>query len=80
MEKADHARTASYGNDAESRAFHAAQKALIDAGNFRGAVMLDVQDIASKFPNGKYAQGTQEMLNYVNRLFKSQAWRFAPIE
>ncbi len=45
----DHKNTASFGSDAEAIAYRAKQKALIDAGRFRDAMQMDIDDIRAKF-------------------------------
>jgi hypothetical protein len=69
MEIADHAETASYFSRKGARAYIAAQRRLIEAGEFRLAVNMDIADVRSKF-GPKYNQGIQEMLNYINRIGK----------
>jgi hypothetical protein len=49
MKKADHRKTLSYGRSAEANEHRAKQAALVTAGDVRGALQLDVDDIRSKF-------------------------------
>jgi hypothetical protein len=69
MEIADHATTKSYALVKGSRKYIAAQRAMVESGNFRGAVNMDISDVQSRF-GAKYNQGIQEMLNYLNRIGK----------
>ncbi|MCM1277315.1 MAG: hypothetical protein NC299_18480 [Lachnospiraceae bacterium] len=67
MEKADHRKTASYGSSHEAIEYREKQKELIDNGDFRGAVQMDIDDIKSKFGN-KYDKAISQMLDYVDKL------------
>lgn len=67
MDKFDHQKTASWGNSIEARGYRKMQQELIDSGNFRKAIELDIMDITDKFP-GKYDDAIKEMLDYVNKL------------
>ena len=69
MEKEDHQKTASWGNSLEAREYRAAQKDLIDAGDFRGALQMDIDDIKDKFGN-KYDKAIEQCLAYVDKLEK----------
>lgn len=67
MDKFDHQQTASWGNSIEAREYRKMQQELVENGNFRKAIELDIEDITSKFP-GKYDGAIKEMLEYVNKL------------
>lgn len=67
MTREDHRKTASCGNSMEAREYRAKQKELIDNGDFRGALQMDIDDIKEKFGN-KYDAQIQEMLGYVDQL------------
>lgn len=49
MDKADHMKTASWGNSKEARAYREKQGELIKNGDFKAAFEMDVKDIHSKF-------------------------------
>lgn len=67
MEKSDHRQTASCGSSREAREYQAAQKELIEAGKFREALQMDIDDIREKFGD-KYDLAIAEMLQYVDEL------------
>lgn len=67
MEKADHRQTASCGGSKEAREYQMHQKELIQAGKFREALQMDIDDIREKF-GGKYDDAIAEMLDYVGQL------------
>lgn len=67
MEKADHRQTASCGSTKEAREYQAAQKDLIEQGQFREALQMDMDDIRDKFGD-KYDSAISEMLSYVDKL------------
>ena len=67
MEKADHRQTASCGSTKEAREYQATQKNLIEQGQFREALQMDMDDIRDKFGN-KYDSAISEMLSYVDKL------------
>ncbi len=67
MEKSDHLQTASWGCSNEAKLYREKQKELIDSGDFRGAVQMDIDDIKSKFDD-KYNKGISQMLDYVDKL------------
>ncbi len=69
MEREDHRQTASCGSSIEAREYRAQQKNLIDQGNFREALQMDINDIHEHF-NDKYDGAIAEMLEYVNKLEK----------
>ena len=69
MEKSDHRQTASCGRSKEAQAYRDKQRELIDNGKFIEAVQMDIDDIRSKFGD-KYDKGIEEMLEYVNELYK----------
>lgn len=60
MEYADHRAVYSTGSYLESQAWRMRQKELIDAGDFRGAIQMDVDDIRARFGN-KYDEAITEM-------------------
>lgn len=63
MDKLDHRQTAGWGNSKEAREYRAQQRELIEAGDFKGAIKMDIDDIQSKFGD-KYDGAIQEMLDY----------------
>ena len=63
MIKADHERTASYGNSAKADAYRQLQADLIRQGDFRAAQQMDIQDIQETF-GSKYDDAIQQMLKY----------------
>lgn len=67
MDKFDHQQTASWGNSIEAREYRKIQKELIENGDFKKALEMDIEDIASKFAN-KYDNAIKEMLEYVSKL------------
>lgn len=67
MEKVDHRQTASCGSSREAKEYRAAQKELINQGNFREALQMDIDDIHEKFGD-KYDDAISEMLDYVDKL------------
>ena len=67
MEPGDHRQTASYGGSPEAKAYRERQKELIDQGNVREAVQMDIDDLRSKFGN-KYDSAIKEMESYLDTL------------
>jgi hypothetical protein len=67
MEKADHKKTASYGNSKEARAYRDEQKKLIDAGKSREAFEMDVNDVKNKCGN-KYDSELAQAREYYDKL------------
>lgn len=67
MDKEDHRQTASCGNSREAREYRAIQKKLIEQGNFREAVQMDIDDIHDKFGD-KYDEAIGEMMEYIDKL------------
>lgn len=63
MDKLDHRQTAGWGNSKEAREYRAQQRELIEAGDFKSAIKMDIDDIHSKFGD-KYDGAIQEMLDY----------------
>lgn len=63
MDKPDHRLTGSCGMTTEAREYRAQQRELIEAGDFKGAIKMDIDDIHSKFGD-KYDGAIQEMLDY----------------
>jgi RHS repeat-associated protein len=62
MERADHYRTASWGNSVEAQRYRAVQLTLINAGRFDDAVLMDIIDIRSKFGT-KYDEAILQMID-----------------
>lgn len=69
MDKADHRETASCGNSKEAQEYRNTQKDLIEQGNFRGALQMDIKDLRDKFGD-KYEAQIAECLQYVDKLDK----------
>ncbi len=67
MDYSDHQKTASYGSSRDAKEYRAAQKELIDNGDFRGALQMDIDDIRDKFRD-KYNDALTQMQNYVDNL------------
>jgi len=67
MEKNDHRETASCGNSREAQEYRAMQKELVDKGEFRKALQMDIEDIQEKFGD-KYDSQIKQMLEYVDTL------------
>ncbi len=67
MEKEDHRQTASCGNSREAREYRERQKELIDQGNIKDAIQMDIDDIHDKFGD-KYDDAIAEMMEYVDKL------------
>ena len=67
MEYEDHQQTASCGNSREAQEYRARQQELIEKGNFREAMQMDIDDIKSKFGD-KYDEAISQMLTYVDEL------------
>jgi len=65
----DHAKTASSGKRPGFQAYQAKQARLIAAGNFMGAIALDVADIKLKFED-KYDAAIGQMMAYATCLKK----------
>ena len=63
MEKADHRETASCGNSKEAREYRAKQGELIQNGDFKGAMQMDIDDIRSKFGD-KYDDAIKQAVEY----------------
>lgn len=63
MTKEDHRLTASYGSSNDAKEYRAAQKALIEKGNYHDAIQMDIDDIHLKFGD-KYDDAISEMLEY----------------
>jgi len=67
MEKADHSKTASWGKSKEAQEYRAAQKELVEQGNFREAAQMDIDDIRDKFGD-KYDEAIAEYEAYYDKL------------
>lgn len=63
MDKADHRILANTGSSKEAREYRAKQRELIESGDFKGALKMDIDDIHSKCGD-KYDGRIQEMLDY----------------
>lgn len=63
----DHQQTASCGSSRDAKEYRAVQKELIDNGDFRGALQMDIDDLRDKFGD-KYDNAISQMLNYVEKL------------
>lgn len=70
MDKKDHHLTASWGASADAMKYKQTQKELIENGHFLEALQMDIDDIKTKFPDGKYDEAINEMMEYVNKLVK----------
>lgn len=67
MDYEDHRKTASCGNSRDAKEYRSIQKELIDSGDFRQAMQMDIDDIHEKF-GGKYDAHISQMLVYVENL------------
>lgn len=67
MLKEDHRQTASCGMTRDAKKYRAQQAELIQAGDTKGAVKMDIEDIQGKFGN-RYDGAIQEMLDYAERI------------
>ena len=67
MSPEDHRLTASYGNSISAQNYRAEQAKLIAAGDMRGAIQMDIDDITSKFGT-KYNDHIQQMLDYAKNM------------
>ncbi len=65
MTKADHRKTASWGSSKDAIDYRKNQERLIARGQFMKAVQNDIADIRQKFPDGRYEQSIQQMLQYI---------------
>jgi hypothetical protein len=63
MEKVDHALTSSWRSSEAAKKYRARQKKLVDAGDFFGAMKMDINDVRSKF-GSKYNKGIGQMMKY----------------
>ncbi|MGV1803778.1 DUF4150 domain-containing protein [Agrobacterium vitis] len=68
MDKADHRDALSTGSSAEAKEWRKAQQELIDAGQYRDALAMDIRDVRRIAQEGgdirKYNQATRELLAY----------------
>jgi hypothetical protein len=71
MTPEDHRKTASCGNSKEARAYRNQQKELIDQGRFEDALLMDVDDLRSKFGN-TYDPAIQQAQEYYRNDLKDQ--------
>ncbi len=67
MEKDDHYKTANWGPSKEARAYRKKQKELVDQGEIKEAIQMDIDDIRSKFGD-KYDDQIKEMMEYADTL------------
>ena len=67
IEPRDHRMTASYGSSPDAKLYRERQQDLVDQGNVREAVQMDIDDIRSKFGN-KYDSAIEEMELYLDTL------------
>ncbi|MBM6676132.1 hypothetical protein H6A07_05185 [Olsenella uli] len=63
MDKADHRMMSSTGASKEAREYRAEQLKLIESGDFKGALKMDIDDIHGKCGD-KYDGAIQQMLDY----------------
>ena len=63
MDKDDHRQTASCGNSLEAREYRAEQAKLIQEGNFKEAMQMDIDDLHDKFGD-KYDDAIDQMISY----------------
>ncbi|MEV4949749.1 hypothetical protein [Streptomyces sp. NPDC053755] len=66
MDKADHYRTASWGRSREAIQHRAQQQDLINQGDYRGAIQMDIDDIRSKF-GSKCDKAIKEMIYFLRQ-------------
>lgn len=71
MKKVDHQQTASWGSSKEAKTYRAAQKSLIDKGDFKGAQQMDIKDVRAKFGE-QYEQHLKELEEYTEKLKKEK--------
>lgn len=67
MLKEDHRQTASCGASLAAREYQTEQRRLIENGDFRAALEMDIDDIHEKFGN-KYDTEISQLLEYVDEL------------
>ena len=67
IDYSDHQQTASCGSSREAKEYRAVQKELIENGDFRGALQMDIDDLHDKFGD-KYDEAISQMLDYVDKL------------
>lgn len=67
METADHRKTASCGSSLDAKEYREKQKELVDNGEFKKALQMDIEDIRDKFGD-KYDSEISEMEKYVKTL------------
>ncbi|WP_343035613.1 polymorphic toxin-type HINT domain-containing protein [Isoptericola sediminis] len=73
MDYADHRAVYSTGPSLASQAWRTRQKELIDSGDFRGAMQMDVDDIRARF-GSKYDDAIAEMWSSLSSNKALQAW------
>jgi hypothetical protein len=62
----DHRDTESWGPDGE--AYRQKQADLIKQGRIKDAIQMDIDDIRSKFPDGRYEPGLQQIEQYIKTI------------
>ncbi len=68
MLEADHRRLASTGSGTKAVEWRETQRKLISEGKFSEAFEMDVADIASKFPDGRYKKAIEQARMYMRGL------------
>lgn len=68
MEKCDHKLTASWGMSREARDYRAKQRELIEAGNFKEALKMDIVDLQREEFNHKYDGALREAADYAEKM------------
>ncbi|MFD1832563.1 DUF6531 domain-containing protein [Streptomyces desertarenae] len=80
MERSDHREVTSTGSSHEAKAWHARQRALIDAGRFDEAMKMDIDDIRARF-GSKYDQHIADMVESLKQnrglqeFLKANGWK-----
>jgi hypothetical protein len=72
MLEADHRRLASTGSGTKAVEWRETQRKLISEGKFSEAFEMDVRDIASKFPDGRYTKAIEQARMYMRGLDPSK--------
>lgn len=67
MTKEDHALTGSFRSSNAAKQYRTIQKRLVEAGDNLGAMMMDINDIRSKF-GSKYDKAINEMMEYARKI------------
>jgi hypothetical protein len=71
MRVEDHKLTGSFGSRNLAVEYRARQAALINQGRFREAFQMDIDNIRSLFPDGRYEPGIRQAMEQVNVLERS---------